>query len=257
MTESLTEFSPVERRIQSFVRRQGRLTSAQQRALDAQWTRYGLEPDQSLPEDFMTAERLVLEIGFGDGESLFAMALAEPATFFVGIEVHRPGIGHLLMKACEADLGNLRIYGCDAMDVLQRHIPDQGLDRLQLFFPDPWPKHRHYKRRIVKRSFLDLVAHKLKPGGVFHAATDWADYADDMARQLEESGQFQSLSAPLFFCERPTYRPVTKFERRGQRLGHAVFDLMWIKSPTTSRIETPEPEPLPSRGDGPDHRSGE
>jgi tRNA (guanine-N7-)-methyltransferase len=257
MTESIPESGPWERRIQSFARRQGRLTQAQQKALDGKWARYGLEPDQALPPDFIAAERRVLEIGFGDGESLIAMAKTEPTTFYVGIEVHRPGIGHLLMKATEADLNNLRIYGCDAMDVLQRHIPDQSLDRLQLYFPDPWPKHRHHKRRLVKRPFLDLVARKLKPQGVFHAATDWADYADDMVSELEQSGHFQSLTAPLSFCERPSYRPITKFERRGQRLGHGVFDLIWINRLYEAGLETPNSGTVSNTGDEPDHRWAE
>lgn len=218
-----------EHRIRSFARRQGRITVAQERALERLWPRYGLEPTtpyRSAPD----AGRLVVEIGFGDGEALLHMAMAEPACHFLGIEVHRPGIGHLLMRAEQANLENLKVYAHDAIDILEEQIEDHSIDRLQLFFPDPWHKSRHHKRRIVKAPFLRLVAKKLKAGGVFHAATDWEDYAEDMARHLTESGLFTSTRAPSPYSERPEYRPKTKFEDRGERLGHSVWDLIWISS---------------------------
>jgi tRNA (guanine-N7-)-methyltransferase len=217
------------RRIRSFIRRQGRITVAQSRALEELWPLYGLEPDQRLEPATLFGRRapLVLEIGFGNGESLAAMAEARPDEDFVGIEVHRPGVGHLLWRIHEKGLGNVRVYRADAIEILTENVADAGLDRLQLFFPDPWPKKRHHKRRIVNPEFLDLVRRKLKPGGVFHAATDWEPYAEQMAATLEARPGLISLANGSPFSPRPDYRPPTKFETRGRRLGHAVRDLLY------------------------------
>lgn len=219
------------RRIRSFAKRQGRITPGQQKALIDHWSDYGLDPGQLLhPESvFSNNQPLILEIGFGNGDSLFSMAQHRPDQNFIGIEVHRPGVGHLLLQVHEAGLSNLRIYDQDALEILEHCIPDQTLDRIQLFFPDPWHKTRHHKRRIVKPNFLELIACKLSPGGHFHAATDWEDYAMDMVQQLTSCELFESIQHPDPFSPRPDYRPQTKFESRGQRLGHGVWDLIWSK----------------------------
>ncbi|MEN9681895.1 MAG: hypothetical protein RLZZ627_1788 [Pseudomonadota bacterium] len=216
-------------RIRSFARRQGRITLAQQKALDELWERYGLEPQLSLDAEnrFGNHHPIVLEIGFGNGDSLVEMALHDPDHNYVGIEVHRPGVGHLLIKTQEAGISNLRVYAHDAIDILNDCIADASLERVQLFFPDPWHKTRHHKRRIVKQEFLKLIARKLVSGGTFHAATDWENYAYDMAEQFNLSGLFTSVNPDSPFSPRPNYRPLTKFEARGHRLGHGVWDLIY------------------------------
>lgn len=220
---------PSSFRIKSFARRQGRITPAQQKALDELWELYGLEPHSELvPEiHFGNQNPIVLEIGFGNGDSLVEMAQNDPDRNYVGIEVHRPGVGHLLIKTQEAGVQNLRVYAHDAIDILNDCIADAALERVQLFFPDPWHKTRHHKRRIVKQDFLQLIARKLIPGGTFHAATDWENYATDMAEQFALSGLFRSENPESPFSPRPSYRPLTKFEARGHRLGHGVWDLIF------------------------------
>ncbi len=216
-------------RIRSFIRRQGRITLAQAKALEELWPHYGLDPEVSLNawEDFGREAPLILEIGFGNGDSLATMAAENPAADYVGIEVHRPGVGHLLLKIEEQGLSNLRVYCADAIDILTHCVADASLDRVQLFFPDPWHKKRHNKRRIVNAGFLDLVCRKLKRGGIFHAATDWEPYAEHMAEALEACPELTSLMEGLPYSPRPDYRPLTKFESRGQRLGHGVWDLLY------------------------------
>ena len=221
--------SPEPHRIRSFIRRQGRITAAQAKALEDLWPAYGLAPDQRLdaPTIFGRVAPLVLEIGFGNGDSLATMAAENPACDYIGIEVHRPGVGHLLLKIEAQGVGNVRVYCADAIDILTHCVADASLDRLQLFFPDPWHKKRHNKRRIVNAEFLALVCRKLKPGGIFHAATDWEPYAEHMAETLATCPALQSLTADSPFSPRPDYRPLTKFESRGQRLGHGVWDLLY------------------------------
>jgi len=221
--------TPPTQRIRSFIRRQGRITIAQGKALEELWPVYGLEPGHVLdaPSTFGRVAPLVLEIGFGNGDSLATMAAENPGSDYVGIEVHRPGVGHLLLKTEEKALSNLRIYCADAIEILHQNIADASLDRLQLFFPDPWHKKRHNKRRIVNAAFLELVLRKLKPGGIFHAATDWQPYAEHMADALEACPQLTSLTDGSPYSPRPDYRPLTKFESRGQRLGHGVWDLLY------------------------------
>lgn len=216
-------------RIKSFARRQGRITPAQQKALDALWDLYGLDSDSKLEPhtQFGNLHPIVLEIGFGNGDSLVQMAQNNPDRNYVGIEVHRPGVGHILLKSQEAGISNLRVYAHDAIDILNDCIADATLERVQLFFPDPWHKARHHKRRIVKQDFLQLIARKLAPGGIFHAATDWEHYAYDMAEQFALSGLFTSENSDSPFSPRPDYRPLTKFEARGNRLGHGVWDLIF------------------------------
>nr|WP_024965810.1 tRNA (guanosine(46)-N7)-methyltransferase TrmB [Pantoea sp. IMH] len=218
------------RRIRSFVRRQGRLTKGQQHALETLWPVMGVEY-QPEPVDlaglFGREAPVVLEIGFGMGASLVAMAQANPQQDFLGIEVHSPGVGACLQSAHEAGVENLRVMCHDAVEVLEKMIPDNSLRMVQLFFPDPWHKARHNKRRIVQVPFAELVMRKLKLGGVFHMATDWEAYAEHMLEVMGSISGYKNQSATQDYVPRPESRPLTKFEQRGQRLGHGVWDLMF------------------------------
>jgi tRNA (guanine-N7-)-methyltransferase len=217
------------REIRSFVRREGRITPGQKRALEQLWHRYGLEPGcRADPVQIFNREApLTLEIGFGNGESLAVMAAQSPEMDFIGIEVHRPGVGHLLQELDRQALNNVRVFNEDAIKVLRDCLPDGCLDRLLLFFPDPWHKKRHHKRRIVRLEFIELLAQKLKPGGILHMATDWKNYAEHMLEVMEQSADFRNCAGEGRYSEKPGYRPVTKFERRGQKLGHGVWDLLF------------------------------
>ena len=220
------------RRIRSFVLREGRLTKGQQHALDNYWTDYGVDYQPQLldlPQLFGRDKQRVLEIGFGMGKSLVQMAKAAPEQDFIGIEVHRPGVGACLSEAVAQQVNNLKVFEHDAVEVLEHMIGDNSLDTVQLFFPDPWHKKRHHKRRIVQPEFVQLLRRKLKPGGVFHMATDWENYAEHMLEVMRASEGFSNLSADNSYVERPEHRPLTKFEQRGQRLGHGVWDLMFKK----------------------------
>jgi tRNA (guanine-N7-)-methyltransferase len=217
------------RKIRSFVRREGRLTTGQQRALQDLWPRFGLETDTRLDLDTVfgrTAPR-TLEIGFGNGDALLTMAANQPETDFIGIEVHRPGVGRLLRELEQRTLTNVRVIREDAVPVLGDCLPDDCLDRLLLFFPDPWHKKRHHKRRIVQPAFIELLARKIKHGGILHMATDWENYAQHMLEVADQSVAFRNCAGSGKFSPRPDYRPVTKFEQRGQRLGHGVWDLLY------------------------------
>lgn len=218
------------RRIRSFVRRQGRLTKGQQHALDNYWPVMGVEY-QPEPVDLVSLfgreSPVVLEIGFGMGASLVTMAQNNPAQDFLGIEVHSPGVGACLSSAQEAGVENLRVMCHDAVDVLEKMIPDNSLRMVQLFFPDPWHKARHNKRRIVQAPFAELVMRKLKLGGVFHMATDWEAYAEHMLDVMNSIAGYKNQSETQDYVPRPESRPLTKFEQRGQRLGHGVWDLMF------------------------------
>lgn len=218
------------RRIRSFVRRQGRLTKGQQHALDNYWPVMGVEY-QPEPVDLVSLfgreAPVVLEIGFGMGASLVTMAESNPQQNFLGIEVHSPGVGACLSTAQEAGVENLRVMCHDAVDVLDKMIPDNSLRMVQLFFPDPWHKARHNKRRIVQAPFAELVLRKLKLGGVFHMATDWEAYAEHMLEVMSGIAGYQNQSSTQDYVPRPESRPLTKFEQRGQRLGHGVWDLMF------------------------------
>lgn len=219
-----------KRTIRSFVRRAGRITVSQQRALDELWPAYGISYEPALlsfPDLFGRDAPIVLEIGFGNGETLVAQAAASPEHDFVGIEVHEPGIGHCLLQAEEAGIGNLRLINHDAIEVLKHQVPAASLTRLNLYFPDPWPKKRHHKRRLLQAPFVELAARRLAAGGVFHAATDWAPYAEQMLEVLEACPLLENSAGPGAYAPRPDYRPLTKFERRGVALGHAVFDLLY------------------------------
>jgi tRNA (guanine-N7-)-methyltransferase len=217
------------RSIRSFVLREGRLTSGQQRAFEQVWPKLGVLFSGTaidLAALFGNANPCFVEIGFGDGESLAQMALQHPERNYLGIEVHRPGIGHLLLRAEMLELANLRIIRHDAIEVLQQ-LSDASLAGLYLFFPDPWHKNRHRKRRIVKPEFVEELARIIRSGGVFHAATDWQDYARQMMRILSAAEAFDNLAGAGHYAPRPDYRLPTKFEQRGQRLGHGVWDLVF------------------------------
>jgi tRNA (guanine-N7-)-methyltransferase len=218
------------RPIRSFVRREGRLTQGQQRALDALWPRFGIDGGDSpldLGSLFGRDAPKVLEIGFGNGASLAQMATEHPENDYLGIEVHRPGMGNLLRLLEERDLHNVRVIRDDAMPILTHRTSDASFEQVQLFFPDPWHKRRHHKRRIVQPAFVALIAAKLQPGGIFHLATDWEHYAKQMMIMLSAADIFYNLAGPRCFSPRPEWRPLTKFEQRGQRLGHGVWDLLF------------------------------
>ncbi|WP_339080367.1 tRNA (guanosine(46)-N7)-methyltransferase TrmB [Pseudomonas sp. TMP9] len=233
MTELQQQPEPAEdtskhRPIKSFVMRAGRMTEGQQRGLDQGLPRFGLALADG-PQDFdalfgRTAPR-TFEIGFGMGHSTLEMAAAAPEQDFIGVEVHRPGVGALLNGLMTQNLSNMRVYTCDALEVLRHCVADASLDRVLLFFPDPWHKARHNKRRIVQASFAELVRHKLKVGGVLHMATDWQPYAEYMLEVLGAAPGYQNVAEDGHYVPRPTERPTTKFERRGEKLGHGVWDL--------------------------------
>ncbi|MGB5178304.1 MAG: tRNA (guanosine(46)-N7)-methyltransferase TrmB [Gammaproteobacteria bacterium] len=217
------------RKIRSFVRREGRITVGQQRALQELWPRYGLEADAALDMAtiFGRSAPCTLEIGFGNGDVLATLAEQQPQCDFIGIEVHRPGVGRLLQQLAERELNNVRVMCADAVQVLKTCFPDNSLDRVLLFFPDPWHKKRHRKRRLVQPDFIELLSGKIRPGGCLHMATDWQDYAEHMLEVMERSPRFRNSAAAGHFSPRPDYRPVTRFEQRGQRLGHGVWDLLF------------------------------
>lgn len=220
----------VLRRIRSFVRRQGRLTKGQQQALETLWPVMGVEYEPELLDLnalFGREAPTVLEIGFGMGASLVTMAAQHPEQNFLGIEVHSPGVGACLAAAQEAGVTNLRVMCHDAVEVLEKMIPDGELAMVQLFFPDPWHKARHHKRRIVQAPFAELVKSKLRAGGVFHMATDWENYAEHMLEVMNGVAGYKNLSGDNTYVPRPDSRPLTKFELRGQRLGHGNWDLMF------------------------------
>lgn len=232
ISEEIDEQGRPLRRIRSFVRRQGRLTKGQQVALEKFWPAMGVDY-QTTPlvfaDLFRRAAPVTLEIGFGMGASLVQMAANSPGRDYLGVEVHQPGIGACLLSANELGIDNLRVMCHDAVEVLEKMIPDNSLARVQLFFPDPWHKSRHHKRRLVQLPFVELVRQKLQPGGVFHMATDWQPYAEYMLAIMNQAPQYHNLSDAHDYVPRPEYRPLTKFEQRGQRLGHGVWDLMFKK----------------------------
>ncbi len=229
----MSDQEKIHRPIRSFVLRQGRLTPGQQRAFDTLWPLYGIEYTTeilNLTNLFGNDNPTFVEIGFGNGESLAQMAAANPQQNYLGIEVHGPGVGHLLIKIEELGLTNIRIMKHDAIEVLNNCLADASLQGLFLFFPDPWHKKRHHKRRILNPEFLTHLYRVIKPGGFFHAATDWEDYAVQMMEVLSEaSKQFQNSAGKGNYTPRPAYRPLTKFEQRGHRLGHGVWDLIFIR----------------------------
>ncbi|MHB0774757.1 tRNA (guanosine(46)-N7)-methyltransferase TrmB [Halomonas sp. WWR20] len=220
------------RGVKSYVLRAGRMTAAQNRGLEEVWPRLGLtlaQGRQELEALFGRQAPRVVEIGFGMGKSLLEQAERHPETDFIGIEVHAPGVGKLLDEADKRGLTNLRVYREDALEVLQHCLPEASLDTLQLFFPDPWPKKKHHKRRIVQPAFIELVRTRLKIGGTFHLATDWQPYAEHMAEFMSEAPGYRNTATDGPFVPRPDFRPLTKFEVRGEKLGHGVWDLIYAR----------------------------
>ncbi len=223
--------SPRPRTIRSFVRRTGRLTPAQQKALIELWPRFGLDAGAA-PLDpglvFGREAQTVLEIGFGNGDSLVEQAAVDAARNYIGIEVHEPGVGHCLLRLRELGLENLRLICQDAIDVLEQRVPAHSLERINLYFPDPWPKKRHHKRRILQPPFLALCSRALRPGGTLHIATDWANYAEHIDELMSESVAFECLETREHGGEAPLERPRTRFEQRGLRHGHRIRDWIFV-----------------------------
>lgn len=200
----------------SYVLRQGRMTPAQTRALTELWPQYGIDLSQKIP----ITDPTCLEIGFGMGNSLVTQAKNHPEMQFIGIEVHQPGVGSLLLQLEKNQLSNVAIISHDAVEVLEKYIPDHSLSVIQIFFPDPWPKTRHHKRRLIQPEFVKLLHQKLKPHGILHLATDWENYAEQMQEVISASKLFEPSAHSL-------ERPPTKFEQRGRKLGHGVWDLVF------------------------------
>jgi tRNA (guanine-N7-)-methyltransferase len=216
------------RAIRSFVTRAGRITPAQERALEQLWPRYGVEPDGAplnLDALFGRRARRVAEVGFGNGDNLLALAAARPADDFLGIEVHRPGVGRLLLQLEERALDNVRVVCRDAVEVLERYLDGSCLDEILVFFPDPWPKKRHHKRRLIQPPFVALLAQRLRSGGTLRLATDWEPYALEMLATLSADPRLRNVDEEGGFVPRAADRAPTRFERRGERLGHQVWDL--------------------------------
>jgi tRNA (guanine-N7-)-methyltransferase len=218
------------RTVRSFVRRQGRMTLGQSRGMEQGWPRFGLSMANGVLDidaAFGRAAPVVFEIGFGMGQSLAEMAKSEADRNFIGVEVHRPGIGRLLAQMLDEDITNIRLFEGDARDVLGNAIADASLDRIQIYFPDPWHKTRHHKRRLIQPEFVRLLVSKLKPQGLLHLATDWEPYARQMLAVLSAEPALANTAGEDQYAERPDWRPLTKFEARGQGLGHGVWDLLF------------------------------
>lgn len=220
----------IKKSIRSYVVRAGRMTDGQRAAFDKYWPVYGLSlhgGSFNAEAQFGRISPQILEIGFGMGASLLQMLQSEVDKDFIGIEVHSPGVGHLISAAGQIGLHNLKVYLADAVDVLDECIPDKSIDRVQIYFPDPWHKKKHNKRRLIQSNFVQKIRTKLKLGGVLHLATDWAEYAEHMLEVMESAEGYQNVVGAAQFSPRPVFRPVTKFEQRGERLGHGVWDLLY------------------------------
>ncbi len=223
----------ITRRIRSFVRREGRMTVSQQRALEKHWSRYGVNfpgATQDFSQLFARQAPVVLEIGFGMGHSLLHMAKEFPEYNYLGVEVYRPGVGALFIGLNELGLDNVRVFNADAVEILEQAIPDGSLEKVLIFFPDPWPKKKHHKRRLVQLEFVELVRRKLVAGCVLHLATDWENYAEHMLEVMTNAPGFVNSAGEGSYAPRPAYRSLTKFEKRGQKLGHGVWDLVFVKA---------------------------
>ncbi len=218
------------RKIQSFVRRSGRISKAQSIGLNELWHDYGVnlnEKKLDFNKLFLSKNNVTLEVGFGNGDSLLEMAIDQPNQNFLGVEVYEAGVGRLINEANKNKLSNLKIIKDDAVEVLTNNILDNSISHFQLFFPDPWHKKKHHKRRIVQISFLDLLSKKLKKDGVVHIATDWENYAEHIMELLESHSHFKNCAGDHMYSLRPKNRPLTKFDNRGQKLGHGVWDIIF------------------------------
>jgi len=232
MTSEQNQDPPSRRTIRSFVIRGGRQTAAQERALNELWPHYGVEfsaQPTDLDELFGRQAPRMLEIGFGAGEALLAFTQAHPELDCIGVEVHKPGVGHLLLGAQTAGLTNLRVLCHDAVEVLQQQLAPASLQLIHIFFPDPWHKKRHHKRRLIQPEFVELLARVLAVGGTLRLATDWEHYALQMREVIDASPSFANDAPETGFVTRSEERPLTRFERRGHRLGHGVWDLSYTR----------------------------
>jgi tRNA (guanine-N7-)-methyltransferase len=229
-----SDSEPKHRPIRSFVIRGGRMTDSQRKAIEEHWDKFVVDfTGQSLQLSslFPTIAPLTVEIGFGMGDSLLAMAAANPQQNFLGIEVHKPGVGKLINGIAEQGLSNLKVICDDAKEVIEQGLGNASVDRFLVFFPDPWHKKKHHKRRIIQPQFSKLLSERLKPGGKLHLATDWQAYAEHMLEVLEAEPSLSNANGPGQYWLEPD-RPETKFQRRGQRLGHGVWDLLYQKTPS-------------------------
>ena len=234
MSETKTSSPDIKLRpVRSFVRREGRATAAQKNAMEVLWPVYGFESGSGAKAElqfqdmFGRVAPVALEIGYGDGEALVDTAALESGMDFIGAEVYTPGIGHCLIRIEQQKLSNVRLCQVDAIELLNKNIADASLAEIRLFFPDPWPKKKHHKRRIVNESFTRLITQKLMPGGLIHFATDWAPYAEWAMDVFEACPTLENVAGVRHYTPRPESRTLTKFERRGQRLGQGSRDLIY------------------------------
>ena len=230
---NIADEKPFQRKIRSFVRRSGRLTASQKRGLNELWSRYGIEYQNApvnLDQLFGRDGPKNVEIGFGMAENLLSVAQSHPNEDFIGIEVHEPGVGHALNQIEQLALHNIRIIKHDAVEVLKHQIANHSLASISIFFPDPWHKKKQHKRRLINNDFACLLASKLQKNGKVYLATDWQNYAEQMLDVFSRSENFSNTSPTNDYCERMSFRPLTKFEKRGHRLGHDVWDLVFIKN---------------------------
>ena len=219
----------IQRKIRSFVMRTSKMTAGQKRALDELLPQYKLDESQTFnPQSaFNNNQPIYLDIGFGNGESLIHIAKTHPEINFIGMEVHSPGVGHLLLQMEKYQLQNIRIYQHDGTEVLKDCFGNDSIDAIHIYFPDPWHKKRHHKRRLIQANFIQMIESKLKDKARLHIATDWQQYAEHIQQVLAEFPQFENVIENNGFSERPDWRPITKFERRGINLGHKSYDLIY------------------------------
>ncbi|MDD3266983.1 MAG: tRNA (guanosine(46)-N7)-methyltransferase TrmB [Burkholderiales bacterium] len=232
MNEENQVITSLNREIRSFVLRQGKITQGQSKALESLFPTFGIEYEPeiiNLDNNFGRSAPKIIEIGFGMGNATWQIAKNNPQNDYLGIEVHLPGVGALLIHVEEQNIQNLRMIRHDAVEVLKNMIPDNSIDGFHVYFPDPWHKKRHHKRRIIQSPFVQLLSSKLKIGGYIHLATDWENYAHWMLDILNEEKTLQNTSSTNNYVERPEYRPITKFETRGIKLGHGIWDIIFKK----------------------------
>ena len=227
----MRQANTMSRPVRSFVRREGRMTTAQKRALADLWAIYGIDDDAAPVDEhlFGVPRDLTLEIGFGDGDTLVAMASEEPEGGFIGIDPHRPGAGRTLLQLERQSIDNVRVIIGDGAQLLPQLIASASLARVLVLFPDPWPKKRHRKRRLLNAGFLQMISDKLKPTGTLHIATDWVDYAEEILIAIESTPGLVNATGAGQFAIKPKWRPTTKYERRGLKLGHSVFDIAAVR----------------------------